>query len=235
MIGAHSIYSSFNDDLFYEMARRKLENCRFCHYDDFSNFGIFCFKTAHDFLEDPFNISIYINKSYYKYYDELVCIFKSHKAWLFKISGYNYITNDFDIIFKKPIQGGFVKQYYRVSNNGIDERYDINPLDYIEANEVAPNYMSKYFQLPICKELTTFEFNSPSGRVPTLSKPPIFNPPATICYWTDGTKTVVKCQEEDTYSPEAGLALCYMKKVLGNSSRDLNKVLHRYITEEKEG
>ena len=70
--------------------------------------------------------------------------------------------------------------------------------------------------------------------VPKLSKPPIFNPPATICYWNDGTKTVVKCQEGDTYSPEAGLALCYMKKVLGNTSNDLNKELHKYIQEEKE-
>ena len=53
----------------------------------------------------------------------------------------------------------------------------------------------------------------------------IFNEPATIVKWSDGTKTVVKCQEGDTYDREKGVALCYLKKVLGNSSRMLNTVL----------
>ena len=55
----------------------------------------------------------------------------------------------------------------------------------------------------------------------------IFNDPATIVFWSDGTKTVVKCQagEGDIYNPEAGLAMCYMKKALGNSSRAFNNAL----------
>lgn len=35
----------------------------------------------------------------------------------------------------------------------------------------------------------------------------IFNPPATVVYWTDGTKTVVKCNENDIFDLEKGLAL----------------------------
>lgn len=42
-----------------------------------------------------------------------------------------------------------------------------------------------------------------------------FNPPATIVFWTDNTKTVVKCKGED-YDPEKGLAMCISKKVLGD-------------------
>ena len=42
-----------------------------------------------------------------------------------------------------------------------------------------------------------------------------FNPPATIVFWTDNTKTVVKCKGED-YDPEKGLAMCICKKVLGD-------------------
>lgn len=42
-----------------------------------------------------------------------------------------------------------------------------------------------------------------------------FNPPATIVFWTDNTKTVVKCNGED-YDPEKGLAMCICKKMLGN-------------------
>lgn len=47
----------------------------------------------------------------------------------------------------------------------------------------------------------------------------IFNEPATIVIWKDGSKTVVKCQKNDEYDPEKGLALCFMKKALGNNCR----------------
>lgn len=44
----------------------------------------------------------------------------------------------------------------------------------------------------------------------------IFNDPATIVIWTDGTKTVVKCDCE-LYDPEKGLAMAISKKALGNN------------------
>ena len=53
----------------------------------------------------------------------------------------------------------------------------------------------------------------------------IYRDPATIVLWSDGTKTVVKCQEGDTYDKEKGFLLCFVKKVLGNSSRNLNYIL----------
>lgn len=59
----------------------------------------------------------------------------------------------------------------------------------------------------------------------------IFNNPATIVFWKDGTKTVVKCQEEDTYDPEKGLAMAITKKALGNKGNycnELKKWLERY-------
>ena len=46
----------------------------------------------------------------------------------------------------------------------------------------------------------------------------IFNYPATIVIWNDGTKTVVKCQEGESYDKEKGVAMCFMKKFLGNKS-----------------
>ena len=46
-----------------------------------------------------------------------------------------------------------------------------------------------------------------------------FNGPATIVFWEDGTKTVVKCQDGDDYSKEIGLAMCIVKKVFGNTSK----------------
>jgi hypothetical protein len=50
-----------------------------------------------------------------------------------------------------------------------------------------------------------------------------FNYPATVVIWEDGTKTIVKCQQDDFYSPETGLALCIAKKALGNKSNFNNE------------
>lgn len=44
----------------------------------------------------------------------------------------------------------------------------------------------------------------------------IFNDPATIVFWIDGSKTVVKCQPGETFDPEKGLAMAISKKFLGN-------------------
>lgn len=61
----------------------------------------------------------------------------------------------------------------------------------------------------------------------------IFNNPATIVFWSDGTKTIVKCQEGDTFDQEKGLALCFMKKIYGNTGC-FNDVFKKYVTEEKD-
>lgn len=52
-------------------------------------------------------------------------------------------------------------------------------------------------------------------RVPAI-KNVIFNDPATIVIWADGTKTVVKAQNDEAFDPEKGLAMAITKKVLGN-------------------
>ena len=64
----------------------------------------------------------------------------------------------------------------------------------------------------------------------------IFNDPATIVFWTDNSKTVVKCGERDTYDPEKGLAMCIVKRYLGNKGNYYNKLrkwLDMYEEEEK--
>ena len=60
----------------------------------------------------------------------------------------------------------------------------------------------------------------------------IFNDPATIVFWYDGTKTVVKCQPEDTYDKRMGLALCIAKKALGNKG-NYNKVFDKWVGEDE--
>lgn len=52
----------------------------------------------------------------------------------------------------------------------------------------------------------------------------IFNPPATIVLWNDGTKTVVKAGERDIYDPEKGLAMAIAKKFFGNEGNYYNNI-----------
>lgn len=50
----------------------------------------------------------------------------------------------------------------------------------------------------------------------------IFAPPATIVFWEDGTKTVVKCENEP-FDAEKGIAMAVAKKML--TSKDYNRLL----------
>lgn len=59
-----------------------------------------------------------------------------------------------------------------------------------------------------------------------------FNDPATVVLWDDGTKTIVKCQDGDTYSKEVGLAMCISKKALGNKG-NYNDIFKKWIPEEE--
>lgn len=64
----------------------------------------------------------------------------------------------------------------------------------------------------------------------------IVNPPATIIYWKDGTKTVVKCSDQDIregrLSPETGVVYAIAKKALGNKG-NYNDVLRRLVKSAK--
>lgn len=59
---------------------------------------------------------------------------------------------------------------------------------------------------------------------PFAVKKLIFNYPATIVFWADGTKTVVKAQNDEVFDLEKGFAMAFMKKVLGNKGNYYNYV-----------
>lgn len=60
----------------------------------------------------------------------------------------------------------------------------------------------------------------------------IFNDPATIILWKDGTKTVVKCAEGETYDPEKGFAMAFIKYHLGNDNQ-FHKLFKKYMPKEE--
>lgn len=59
----------------------------------------------------------------------------------------------------------------------------------------------------------------------------IFNDPATVVLWSDGTKTVVKCDERDEFDPEKGLAMAICKKHFGGGF--YNDIFKKWIPKEE--
>lgn len=52
-----------------------------------------------------------------------------------------------------------------------------------------------------------------------------FSGPATIVFWSDNTKTIVKAHEE-SFDPEKGLAMAICKKLFGNTKEYYYKLKH---------
>lgn len=70
--------------------------------------------------------------------------------------------------------------------------------------------------LALQKEARHRMYNTYSKNLVATIDHVVFNGPATIIFWKDGTKTVLKCHEGDEYSAVTGFALCMLKGILGN-------------------
>lgn len=86
------------------------------------------------------------------------------------------------------------------------------------------------------RDMANSHYGANTRCVPDI-KDVIFNDPATIIKWSDGTKTVVKCGEGDIYDPEKGMAMAIAKKALGNQGnyyKEFAKWLDPYYEKEAE-
>ena len=119
--------------------------------------------------------------------------------------------------------------------------YEFNGIEFPGSWITVDRYVDPYYiSIEWEKEPKVFFFdNAPFPpifpiqiKLPTIKKV-IYNDPATIIFWSDKTKTVVQCQEGDDYDPEKGLAMAIAKKALGNTSRELNDVLHKWEKKEE--
>lgn len=102
--------------------------------------------------------------------------------------------------------------------------YCLNEYRYHSTN-VPASYENYYFKQKNEREQ--------SMRKPIKIKKVIYNNPATIVMWSDGTKTVVKCSERDTYDPEKGLAMAIAKKSFGNKGNYYKEIKY-WLPEESE-
>ena len=65
--------------------------------------------------------------------------------------------------------------------------------------------------------------------IPEMIDRVIFNDPATIIIWKDGSKTVVKKSEDDIWDPEKGCCIAVIKKLYGCTS-----FIKRFMEPEEE-
>lgn len=98
------------------------------------------------------------------------------------------------------------------------------PLDRVRLNEytLCSHINNKTFKMQTDRDLILVDidelYKNPGGG----AKKVIFNYPATIVLWNDGTKTVVKCGDDEVWDPEKGLAMCIAKKAFGNKGNYWN-------------
>ena len=101
----------------------------------------------------------------------------------------------------------------------------------IDKNE--PDKLHSIDEFDIIKEMQKMK-KSTNKPVMNPIKKVIFNPPATIVFWKDGSKTVVKAQNAE-YDPEKGLAMAiarhYLCDVCGLERYD--GVFNRYLPKDK--
>jgi hypothetical protein len=146
--------------------------------------------------------------------------------------------------------GHSITRYFPYPENVPEHEKNLRQEDFLDEliKEFIQSFVAMYNRIP---ELNGCEFRQIGARCwgktmhikqtlnrlygnPLAIKNVIFNDPATIVIWTDGTKTVVKAQDGDVFDPEKGLALAITKKALGNKGNycnELKKWLEKY--EEK--
>lgn len=112
--------------------------------------------------------------------------------------------------------------------------YDSDFLDYVELmtrNLVSTTCMNHCDDCCNCNAVETEEADFSTASIPGIKKV-IFNKPATIILWMDGTKTVVKCCNKDVFNKEVGFKTALLTKIFSKSV--LNDLVKTYVVAGEE-
>lgn len=98
---------------------------------------------------------------------------------------------------------------YKIVADGITTY--TNPIKVCSIVPTRPNFAG------IIREITTAEIITAPPRPKTNAKFVINKEKGTtVALWSDGTKTIVKCQPGDSFDAEKGLAMCFLKRSFKN-------------------
>lgn len=149
------------------------------------------------------------NKSFYVAGALLGIAHKYDKKFFYTIDTNNDIVEGifYDINSSKT---KYIKCFINKMTNINDALDEIERYIKEYMNSPEPDFITKNFHIPH-KHITAIS----DHKNLTIHKA-IFNDPATIVFWSDGTKTVVKTRGNDKFDPEKGLAMAISKKHMGN-------------------
>ena len=140
------------------------------------------------------------------------------------------ITSNFSIDDKDYLK---FKQVEDMLNNPND--YRISKRMHLKVNNDDAGFDAYFHEKPYeghtMARIATYN-NHPFCTIPKITKV-IFNGPATIVFWSDGTKTVVKCDDDEFFDREKGLAMAISKKALGNKGNYYNEFRKWIDTEDQ--
>jgi hypothetical protein len=109
--------------------------------------------------------------------------------------------------------------YMMYSGNNINSYYGMFPVPQpYTCSDLQVDNTKVLMNIDHCECMYDYITDNEDIFIPDIEKV-IFNDPATIVFWSDGTKTVVKTQNNETYNKEIGLAMAISKKMLGNTSK----------------
>lgn len=164
-------------------------------------------------------VSEFVEQSRSKYRDGLDAYVDAQKycQWNLDLLGDVYRKE------KEEMSKGLKVKVSSVELSGIHGRFSY-PQMAIEAEVISlPNGILTSRKDDFRRDIENLLNSRVSYGLPEI-KNVIFNNPATIVFWADGTKTVVKCQEGDIFDPEKGLTMAITKKALGNKYEWYNTI-----------
>lgn len=107
---------------------------------------------------------------------------------------------------------------YLSENEVIAWAYNANLIDVDDA-------IKAHYSIKEITKIVNNDFGVSGTYTWNLYKKIIFNGPCTIILWTDGSKTIAKTSGGDVFDPEKGVAICFMKKMIGHT--ETNKILRK--------
>lgn len=116
-----------------------------------------------------------------------------------------------------------------MTNDIIIKGHEIKEIrcDYVDSYTIIASNIHKPIEFGYCEGFR-------GGRIPNDNRKPeryIINKDATILFWEDGTKTIVKRSKDDEYNKRLGFLTAYFQKHSGLTKNQANKYLANLLDE----
>ena len=185
---------------------------------------------------EPFDLSLNLKRleqfcDLYGIDFQIIPNLKPHDTYTFKFI--NELTSD---VYCKTVDCRWSERNQELLQDVLIERLKIK-FRLIRGNEVI-KYNKMFKREDKKMDIKLYECGTFVGGVvkkpQDLIKNVIFSGPCTIIQWSDGDKTIVRCENED-FDKEKGLAMAIVKKLFGTneSKSNYNDIFKKWISEEE--